>query len=109
MIGFHHIRARARLSQGLEPFPATNTWKRFLDYVMYGVGIIGPIALVPQILQIYTTRSAAGVSLITWLLIAFFNTLWTIYGAIHKDKHIFLASAFMILFDIVIVVGILLY
>ena len=109
MNGLHHMRARAHFTKGLEPFPATDVWKRFLDYLMYGVGIITPIALIPQILQIYTTRSATGVSLLTWTLITFFNLLWAIYGAVHKDKQLFFASAFVIIFDLVIVVGILLY
>ena len=109
MNGFHHIRARVRSAQGLEPFPARGAWKHFFDYLMYGVGIFAPLALLPQIFQIYTTKSAAGVSLLTWFLFTFFNILWTIYGAIHKDNHIFFASAFMILFDLVVVIEILVY
>lgn len=109
MLGFHHLRERARISQGLEPFPSRDVWKRFLDYLMYGVGVIAPIALVPQIIQIYGTKSSVGVSLLTWLLISIFNTLWAIYGAVHKDKHIFFANVFVVLFDLVIVIGILKY
>jgi len=97
------------LTRGLEPFPAKGAWKHFLDYLMYAVGICAPIALVPQILEIYTTHSATGVSLLTWILIAFFNALWALYGAVHKDTHIFFANAFVVLFDLIIVVGILLY
>lgn len=109
MNGFHHIRARARRTQGLEPFPSRNAWKRTLDYLMYGVGILAPIALVPQIVQIYTTKSSAGISLLTWVLLMCINMLWALYGAVHKDTHIFFANAFMVLFDITLVVGILLY
>ena len=109
MNGFHHIRARARHTKGLEPFPATGALKHFFDYLMYAVGVFAPLALVPQILQIYTTRSSAGVSLLTWSLFTLLNILWVFYGAIHKDKHIFFASALMILFDLVVVIGILLY
>jgi uncharacterized protein with PQ loop repeat len=109
MIGFHHLRERARISQGLEPFPSRDVWKRLLDYLMYGVGIIAPLALVPQIIEIYTTRSSVGVSLYTWLLVALFNALWALYGIVHKDRQLFLANVFMVLFDLVIVVGILMY
>ncbi|MDE1919114.1 MAG: hypothetical protein KGH56_00240 [Patescibacteria group bacterium] len=109
MHGFHHLRKRALMTQGLEPFPAEGAWKRFLDYLMYGVGILAPVALVPQILQIYGTKSGAGVSLLTWTLLTVFNMLWAFYGAVHKDKQLFFANAFIALFDIVIVVGILLY
>ncbi|MBT9169133.1 MAG: Sugar transporter SemiSWEET [Syntrophomonadaceae bacterium] len=109
MIGFHHLRSRALATQGLEPFPAKGAFKRFIDYLMYGVGVLAPLALLPQILQIYTTKSSAGLSLSTWLLLAVFNVLWALYGAMHKDKHIFFASILMMCFNSVIVVGILLY
>ena len=109
MIGFHHVRARVHASRGLEPFPATNAWKRFLDYLMYGVGIAAPLALVTQIFQIYTTHSAAGVSLLTWLLLTLFNALWMLYGSVHRDRQLFFANLLMALFDLVVVVGIMLY
>ena len=109
MIGFHHIRARVRIAKGLEPFPSTNVLKRFLDYLMYGVGIVAPMALLPQIIQIYTTKSSIGVSLLTWVLLTLVNTLWALYGAVHKDKQLFFANALIVLFDLVIVIGILMY
>ena len=76
---------------------------------MYAVGILAPLALVPQILQIYTTKSSAGISLFTWLLLALVNALWALYGAVHKDAQLIFANAFITLFDLVIVVGILMY
>lgn len=109
MNGFHHIRARTRVAKGLEPFPAIGAWKRFLDYLMYGVGILAPIALVPQILQLYTSKSGEGLSLLTWALFAIFNILWALYGAVHNEKQIFFANTFMFLSNLSIVVGILLY
>ncbi len=109
MLGFHHLRSRILTSKGLEPFPSKNAWKRTLDYVMYGVGIFAPLALVPQILQIYTTKSGVGLSLTTWLLFILFNTLWATYGIVHKDTHIFLANILMAIFNSVVVIGILLY
>jgi len=109
MIGFRHLRKRARIAQGLEPFPARGAWKRFLDYLMYGVGIAAPIALLPQIFQIYETKNTAGISLLTWVLLTVLNTLWALYGAVHKDKQLFFANALIVLFDLVIVFGILVY
>ena len=105
MTGFHHVRARMRR----EPFPATTAWKRFLDYLMYAVAIVAPLALVPQIIQVYTTKSAVGVSLLTWFLLASFNALWMLYGAVHKDKQLFFANALMVLFDLILIVGVLVY
>ena len=76
---------------------------------MYGVGVFAPLALVPQILQIYTTKSSTGLALPTWILFIVVNTLWAIYGAVHKDKHILFANVLMALFNSTIVVGVLMY
>jgi uncharacterized protein with PQ loop repeat len=76
---------------------------------MYGVGIVAPLALVPQILEVYSTKSGAGLALPTWSLFVAFNILWTIYGILHKDIHILFANALMILFNGTVVLGILLY
>ena len=109
MNGFHHLRARARVTEGLEPFPSRDKMKRLLDYLMYGVGIFAPLALVPQILRLYATKSSAGLALPTWLLFVFVNLLWTAYGIVHKDKHIIYANALMALFNGVVVIGVLMY
>ena len=109
MHGFHHLRKRMRMTQGLEPFPARSMPVRMFDYVMYAVGFLAPLALLPQILQIYTTKSSTGVSLLTWVLLTIANILWTTYAAVHKDRHIFFASGLMIIFHLAIIVGLLLY
>ena len=105
----HHLRTRARVSEGLEPFPAHSVSMRALDYLMYGVGFLAPLALLPQILQIYSTRSGAGVSLLTWVLLATANILWIVYATVHKDKHILFASMLMVIFHLTIIVGLLIY
>src|ERR1700687_4578726 len=109
MHGFHHVRARVRQTKGLEPFPAKGAVKHFLDYLMYVVGIFAPLALLPQIIELYTTKSAAGLSLLTWILVASINALWALYGAAHRDRQLFLANILMVSFDLIIVIGILLY
>ncbi len=109
MSGFHHLRRRARVSKGLEPFPSRVAWKRGLDYVMYGVGVLAPLALVPQIERVYTEQSAVGLSFTTWVFLCLFNGMWALYGLVHRDVQIFLANSLMLLFNGVILVGILLY
>lgn len=113
MDGLHHFHLRQRASadtkQGLEPFPARSIGMRALDNLMYGVGVLAPFALLPQIFEIYNAKNVEGVSLSTWALLTLSSTLWTIYAAVHKDKHLFLASGLMIMFHLAIVVGLLLY
>ena len=107
--GLHHMRTRMCVTEGLEPFPARSMRMRMFDYLMYGVGFFAPLALLPQIFQIYSTKSSVGVSLLTWILLSISSTLWTIYGAVHKDKHILFASALGIGFHLIIVAGLFIY
>ena len=109
MLGFHHLRSRALISGGLEPFPARGALKRFLDRLMYAVGILAPFALLPQAVRLYATKSSEGISLTTWVLLAFSNFLWLIYGIVHKDKPIIIAHSLFIVMDIAIVIGVLMY
>jgi uncharacterized protein with PQ loop repeat len=98
-----------RVSRGLEQFPARSASKRALDHVMYGVALLAPVALLPQIFKIYGTKSSGGVSLLTWSLLACVNLLWLAYGVVHKDRQIILANALLILCDIAIVSGLVFY
>lgn len=109
MLGFHHLRSRALLSGGLEPFPARGALKHFLDRLMYAVGVLAPFALLPQVVQLYTEKSSAGVSLTTWVLLAFSNLLWLMYGVVHRDKPIIIAHFLFIVMDASIVAGVLMY
>ncbi len=107
MDGFHHLRARMRAAR--EPFPATTPTKRRFDAVMYGVSIVQPAALLPQVLAVYVRHDIAGVSLATWLLLTFFNVMWAIYGTLHRDVPITVANVLLTIFDLAIVFGVLFY
>lgn len=109
MNGLHHLRSRLLISKGIEPFPARGAWKRFLDYLMYGVGIFAPLALLPQIGNIYIKHEIEGISLTTWVLLCAFNVLWILYGTVHKDKPIIIAHSLFAIFNATIVVGVLMY
>jgi len=108
-LGQQHLHARQRIFKHLEPFPARTALKRFLDYLMYAVGIVAPLAILPQIFQIYSTKSGAGVSLSTWAILGCINILWAIYGVVHKEKQIIFANVLIALCDLIIVIGVLRY
>jgi len=108
-LGIHHLRVRHRASRGLEPFPSPVFARRVFDYLMYTVGIIQPLALLPQIASVYLDGSKQGVSLPTWLMLTVFNTLWAIYGVVHKDRLIMTANILLTVLDVAIVAGVLWY
>jgi uncharacterized protein with PQ loop repeat len=109
MKGLFHLHLRKRLSRALEPYPARSTLKRWLDRLVLCVGILGPLATVPQILKIYTLHSASGVSLLSWLMPAIFDIPWIIYGLVHRERPIAVTYSLWLIGNLTIAVGVLLY
>lgn len=82
---------------------------RFLDKVTFVVGVIGPFTVLPQIYSIFTSHSAEGVSLFTWLLMFIVTLPWVFYGAAHKEKSILISFTLWEIMNFTVVIGVLLY
>jgi len=54
-------------------------------------------AFIPQVLKMYTTRSAKDISLVTLIQLSLGVSLWIIYGMYLKDCIIILANAVTLL------------
>jgi MtN3 and saliva related transmembrane protein len=100
-----HYHRRARR----EPYPSQRLWMRVLDIVVYIVGILGPLATIPQLYQIYSTHDAMGVSFITWAMYAVFDLPWVIYAFVHKEPPLIICYLLWFIFNILVAVGALLY
>jgi uncharacterized protein with PQ loop repeat len=107
MLGFHHLRRRVQQTQNIEPFPSRAPGKRALDYVMTVVGVAQPFALLPQVAAVYVNHETAGLSPLTWSLLAVCNSLWALYGLAHRDRIIMIANTLIACFDVAILIGIL--
>jgi len=81
----------------------------FLDRLTFIVGIIGPFTVVPQIYSIFSTHSADGVSLATWLLIFIVTFPWILYGLAHKEKSIIVSFILWEIANLLVVLGVLIY
>ncbi|MCA9390418.1 hypothetical protein KC571_03360 [candidate division WWE3 bacterium] len=79
------------------------------EKLMVIAAIVGPLASLPQGIDIYVTQNSSGVSLLTWILFLVISFLWFVYGLIHKEKLIILTYILYIIFDFFIIVGILMY
>jgi uncharacterized protein with PQ loop repeat len=76
---------------------------------MMVVGFLSPLALLPQVLNIWSTQSVDGFALLTWIMLAVFNALWALYGYVHKVYPVMFSSAVFSCLQISIVVAILLF
>jgi uncharacterized protein with PQ loop repeat len=97
------------LYKKLERYPHPSMFKRFFDYLMYTVATLSPIAILIQVIEVYSTHNVAGLSLLTWVLLGGVNLLWTIYGILHKEAPIVISSAAFCVLNFALVAGILLY
>jgi len=105
----HHIHQRKRIHEKFEEYPHPNPKIRFLDDLLLAVVVIGPLTNLPQVFQIFYSKNAAGVSLISFSFFAFFNTFWIAYGLVHREKPIIIASFLWFATNLMVVAGIIMY
>lgn len=107
-LGERHLmkRKRARASG----FPTRmSVIKNALDILIYPIAIAGPIALLPQVIKLFTEHDAAGLALPTWALFGVLNCVWVLYGFVHQDRPIILTNTVLVFLNFAIVFGIVLY
>lgn len=64
-----------------------------LESLGYGAGLLTTMAFVPQVLQIYKTKSAKDVSLAMFLLFTLGVALWLVYGIITNSFPVVAANS----------------
>lgn len=105
-VGLRHKHERAH--HGLKTVPKSR-YIRFLDKLTFVAGVVGPFTVMPQIYSIFTTHSAAGVSLFTWLLMFIVTFPWILYGVAHKDNSIITSFILWEVANLTVVIGVLIY
>ncbi|MBW3020761.1 hypothetical protein KY334_05670 [Candidatus Woesearchaeota archaeon] len=84
-------------------------YQKILDKLVYAAGIGGPIMTIPQILKIWAEKTVAGVSLTSWSAYLIMAIIWLMYGIEHKEKPIIVTNALWVVFESLVVVGIIIY
>lgn len=107
--GAHHVHVRKRIHEKYEEYPHPNPHKRFLDKLIYFVGISGPIMTIPQVYNIWILKHTIGVSIITWSWLAIVAITWTIYGIAHKEMPIIVVNLAWLFVEILIIIGLIIY
>tara|TARA_Y100000031_G_C8013532_1_gene289215 strand:- start:87 stop:431 length:345 start_codon:yes stop_codon:yes gene_type:complete len=107
--GLHHQHKRKRIHEKHEVYPHPNPWKRLMDRIVYAVALIGPVMTLPQVYKIFVAKSAAGLSLISWMTYFFAACFWLAYGIMHKEKPLIFTSVLWVVLDLLIVIGIFFY
>lgn len=106
----HYAGMRHKLERKQKLKPQRKTpYIVFLDKLTFVAGVVGPFTVLPQTYSIFHTKSAAGVSLMTWVLIFVVTFPWILYGMAHKDKNIIISFFLWEVVNLSVVVGVLLY
>jgi len=107
--GLHHFHKRKRIHLKHEKYPHPNKGIRFLDKLIFVVGVLGPLMTIPQVIKIWVEHNAAGVSFLTWSSFLIFDSVWLTYGIVHKEKPIIVSYSVWLVLELIIVIGIIRY
>lgn len=109
----HHIsmrkRRHAKKKDDLHPYPHPEKKMRMLDSLVLVVAIAAPVMFIPQIYEIFMSKNASGVNPYSFAASAVLAIPWTIYGVVHREKVIVVSSVLVIIVDIIISAGAMLY
>ena len=83
--------------------------RRVVDSLMTGVGIIASLSSVPQVIKIWETGTAEGLSLLSYLLALFAVFSWFLYGIYIKNKPLAITSGLTSLILGTVVIQIFIY
>ncbi len=83
--------------------------KTKVDHLMSAAAVIFPLTAVPQVIQLYSSRQATGVSLSMWVGFLVFGIVFLCYGIAHRLKPYILMQILWITVDVAMLVGILRY
>lgn len=109
MLGLRHLTLRKKKVKDETPTVRTVVKLAWLDMLIYSASIVGPLATIPQVLQLYTTRQAAGLALLSWVTYTILNMVWIFYGYKHHEKPIVLTNIALVVLNSTVVVGIILF
>lgn len=109
MLGLWHLHQRKKEIEAKQETIKSAVDKTKLDLLIYIAAFVGPLVLLPQVFTIYSTHETAGLFLPTWGMLGMLNFLWILYGRAHGEKPIMITNAALMVLNIFVVVGILLF
>lgn len=105
----HHYHKRKRIHQKKENYPHPDPLRRVVDHLIYVVGMFGPIFYIPQIMKIWRNQAAEDIAIITFVSFLVANSFWVLYGILHKEKPVIIIHASLVVANIAVITGALLY
>lgn len=86
-------------------FPPTGVMNRLIG----SLSVFTMLMTIPQVLAIWVSRRAAGVSVLSWSAYLVSALLWFWYGLQKRDRNVYLPCIGWILLDGGVIAGVLFY
>ncbi|MBP9826892.1 hypothetical protein KBC99_00230 [Candidatus Saccharibacteria bacterium] len=86
--------------------PAKKPW---IDKAVMVTAFVEPLAGLPQVIQIFHTRSAKDLSLSSWVAYQLVTVIWLLYGITHKEKPIIIYQGLWLFVQTLVIIGIVIY
>lgn len=107
MLGLRHLHQRKKnIEKGPQTVRAVIV-KTKLDLLIYVAAFVGPLALLPQVFNLYATHQTAGLFLPTWAMLGVLNGIWIWYGRVHRARPIVITNTALMLLNFSVALGIL--
>lgn len=92
------------------PKPTQRRKKEYLiDKIILVVAVLEPLCTLPQIIEIYDSKDASGVSILTWVGLNILTTVWIWYAIIRKQKVVLIYQTLFFIFDTILIIGAIIY
>ncbi len=82
---------------------------KFIEIIGYLAGALTTISFLPQVIQVWKTRSTKDLSIVMFLLFSLGLVFWLIYGISVMQLPIILANGFTLLMASIIIVFKIIY
>lgn len=91
------------------PFTQALPPPRLIKRLLGSLSIFTMVMTVPQVLTIWVSHRAAGISILSWGAYLVSATVWLWYGLQKRDKNIYVPCLGWIMLDSAVIVGALVY
>lgn len=83
--------------------------KLFINRICAVFAVLMPLTTLPQIIQLYTTQNASGLSLLMWILYTIGVIPFLLFGVIYRHSQLVVLNTLWLLVQITMITGILIY
>src|SRR5205809_3271938 len=91
------------------PAAATHHTEGLLRTLLGGMSVFTLLMTIPQVVTIWFSHQAAGVSILSWGAYLLSAGLWLCFGMAKHDKNVYLPCVGWIALDLAIIVGAIVY